>query len=63
LLDQFLQDVSNERTDEYGGSIENRTRFTLEVIDAVVKEVGASKTAIRLSPWNDFQGTSSLFLC
>ncbi|KAL1700032.1 hypothetical protein EV121DRAFT_215008 [Schizophyllum commune] len=55
LIDQFLQDVSNTRTDEYGGSIENRSRFGLEVVDAVVKAVGASKTGIRLSPWGKFQ--------
>ncbi|THV00307.1 FMN-linked oxidoreductase [Dendrothele bispora CBS 962.96] len=55
LIDQFLQDVSNKRTDEYGGSVENRTRFALEVVDAVVKAVGPRKTAIRISPWNTFQ--------
>ncbi|KAK0199331.1 hypothetical protein DFS33DRAFT_1268691 [Desarmillaria ectypa] len=51
LVDQFLQDAANKRTDEYGGSIENRARFGLEVVDAVVKAVGAKRTAIRLSPW------------
>jgi NADPH2 dehydrogenase len=56
LLDQFLQSVSNERTDEYGGSIENRLRFPLEVIDAVVKAVSAERTAVRISPWSKFQG-------
>ncbi|KAF9048160.1 hypothetical protein BDP27DRAFT_1386467 [Rhodocollybia butyracea] len=56
LVDQFLQDVSNDRTDEYGGSIENRTRFPLDVVDAVVKAVGAQRTAIRLSSWREFQG-------
>ncbi|KIY64420.1 NADH:flavin oxidoreductase/NADH oxidase [Cylindrobasidium torrendii FP15055 ss-10] len=55
LFDQFLQDVSNQRTDEYGGSIENRTRFALEVIDAIVKEVGAQRTALRISPWSEIQ--------
>ncbi|KAH6888263.1 NADH:flavin oxidoreductase/NADH oxidase [Coprinopsis sp. MPI-PUGE-AT-0042] len=55
LLDQFLQDVSNDRTDEYGGSIENRSRFGLRVVDAVVKAIGADKTGIRLSPWNNYQ--------
>ena len=57
LVDQFLQDVSNKRTDEYGGSVENRSRFALEVMDAVVDAVGAKKSAIRLSPWSRFQGT------
>ncbi|KIY67817.1 FMN-linked oxidoreductase [Cylindrobasidium torrendii FP15055 ss-10] len=55
LIDQFLQDVSNKRTDEYGGSIENRTRFALEVVDAVVEAVGADRTGLRISPWNGFQ--------
>ncbi|KAL1746673.1 hypothetical protein HDZ31DRAFT_81052 [Schizophyllum fasciatum] len=55
LIDQFLQDVSNTRTDEYGGSVENRSRFGLEVVDAVVKAIGASKVGIRLSPWGKFQ--------
>ncbi|KAI0063269.1 FMN-linked oxidoreductase [Artomyces pyxidatus] len=56
LLDQFVQDVSNNRTDEYGGSLENRLRFTLEVVEAVVGAVGEKRTAIRLSPWSRFQG-------
>ena len=55
LVDQFLQDVSNARTDEYGGSIENRARFALEVMDALVDAVGASRSAIRLSPWSTYQ--------
>ncbi|KAI5834690.1 FMN-linked oxidoreductase [Schizophyllum commune Tattone D] len=55
LLDQFLQDTANKRTDEYGGSVENRARFPLEVISAVVDAVGAGKVGVRLSPWNDFQ--------
>ena len=56
LVDQFLQTVSNERTDEYGGSVENRIRFALEVIDAVVETVGAERTGFRCSPWSQFQG-------
>ena len=56
LIDQFTQDVSNNRTDEYGGSIEKRGRFALEVVDAVAKEVGANRTGIRLSPWGEFGG-------
>ncbi|TFK66462.1 NADH:flavin oxidoreductase/NADH oxidase [Pluteus cervinus] len=55
LVDQFLQDVSNDRTDEYGGSIENRSRFALEVVDAVVGAVGPQRSAIRLSPWATVQ--------
>ncbi|TCD61242.1 hypothetical protein EIP91_008709 [Steccherinum ochraceum] len=56
LIDQFTQYVSNNRTDEYGGSIENRSRFALEVVDAVAKEIGADRTAIRFSPWAFFGG-------
>lgn len=56
LIDQFIQDTSNKRTDEYGGSIENRCRFALEAIDAVVNAIGEAKTGFRLSPWSTFQG-------
>lgn len=55
LIDQFINTSSNKRTDEYGGSIENRTRFCLEVVDAVVAAVGAERVGIRLSPWSEFQ--------
>lgn len=55
LLDQFLHENTNQRTDEYGGSIENRSRFTLEVVDAVVGAIGAGRTAIRFSPWGTFR--------
>lgn len=57
LLDQFLHDNVNTRTDAYGGSVENRTRFTLEVIKAVCAAVGPDRTGIRLSPFNYFQDT------
>jgi N-ethylmaleimide reductase len=50
LLDQFMRDGANKRTDAYGGSIENRARLTLEIAAAVVAEVGAERTGIRLSP-------------
>ncbi|KAF5372381.1 hypothetical protein D9615_009310 [Tricholomella constricta] len=56
LVDQFLQDVSNVRTDAYGGSVQNRARFALEVVEAVVKRVGERKAAIRFSPWSTAQG-------
>ncbi|KAK5119321.1 Chanoclavine-I aldehyde reductase fgaOx3 [Meristemomyces frigidus] len=56
LIDQFTQDVCNKRTDKWGGSIENRARFGIEVSKAVVEAVGADKTGIRLSPWSPFQG-------
>lgn len=54
LLDQFLRDGSNKRTDEYGGSIENRARFLLEVTKAVVDVAGADKVGVRISPVNPF---------
>ncbi|KAK2743119.1 hypothetical protein FQN55_007570 [Onygenales sp. PD_40] len=57
LLDQFLHSNTNIRTDAYGGSIENRTRFPLEVITAVTSAVGAERVGIRLSPYNYFQDT------
>lgn len=56
LVDQFTQETANKRTDKWGGSIENRSRFGLEVAKAVVDAVGAERTAIRLSPWSHFQG-------
>ncbi|CAG8982509.1 hypothetical protein HYALB_00002289 [Hymenoscyphus albidus] len=55
LVDQFLQDVSNKRTDQWGGSIEKRARFGLEVAKAVVEAVGAERTGIRMSPFSTFQ--------
>ncbi|KPI38141.1 putative 12-oxophytodienoate 3 [Cyphellophora attinorum] len=57
LLDQFLHDNVNIRTDNYGGSIENRCRFPLAVVKAVTDAVGADKVGIRLSPYNYFQDT------
>jgi N-ethylmaleimide reductase len=50
LVDQFLRDGANHRTDLYGGSVENRCRFALEVVDACVAEIGAGRVGIRLSP-------------
>jgi NADPH2 dehydrogenase len=55
LVDQFTQDVCNHRTDGYGGSVENRSRFGLEVAKAVVEAVGKERVGIRLSPWSTFQ--------
>ncbi len=54
LLDQFMRDGSNQRTDEYGGSVENRTRLLLEVTKAVVAVAGSDKVGVRLSPVNPF---------
>jgi N-ethylmaleimide reductase len=50
LLDQFLRDSANDRSDEYGGSIENRARLLVEVMTAVAHAIGAGRTALRLSP-------------
>ncbi|MNM75920.1 N-ethylmaleimide reductase [compost metagenome] len=50
LLDQFLRDSTNHRTDQYGGSIENRARLTLEVTEEIVKIWGNERVGIRLSP-------------
>jgi N-ethylmaleimide reductase len=58
LIDQFLRDGTNQRTDNYGGSIENRCRFALEVVDAVVKEIGAGRVGIRLSPVTPYNDIS-----
>ena len=51
LLEQFLSPISNIRTDNYGGNIENRCRYVLEVVTAVAVAIGKGKTAIRLSPY------------
>lgn len=53
LIDQFLKDGVNDRTDEYGGSLANRCRFMEEVVEAVTKEVGAQRVGIRISPFTD----------
>ena len=50
LIDQFLRDSINDRSDDYGGSIANRTRLLVEVMTAVAQEVGAGRTGVRLSP-------------
>jgi 2,4-dienoyl-CoA reductase-like NADH-dependent reductase (Old Yellow Enzyme family) len=55
LLDQFLQDGSNHRTDEYGGSIENRARLMLEVADAAISVSGAKRVGMHLAPRGDSQ--------
>lgn len=56
LVDQFLQDMTNEREDQWGRSIENRSRFPLEVVGAVADEIGQERTAVRLSPFSTFNG-------
>ncbi|KAI9075535.1 hypothetical protein K1719_036700 [Acacia pycnantha] len=54
LLDQFMKDQVNDRTDEYGGSIEKRCRFPLEVVKAVSDEIGSERVGIRLSPFANY---------
>ncbi|SJK98963.1 related to NADH:flavin oxidoreductase/12-oxophytodienoate reductase [Armillaria ostoyae] len=56
LPDQFTRDASNNRTDTYGGSFENRTRFPLEVVDAVAEAVGPERVGYRISPWSSLFG-------
>lgn len=58
LIDQFLRDSSNTRDDAYGGSIENRTRFLVEVMDAVVAAIGAEHVGVRFSPVSPFNDVS-----
>ncbi len=55
LVHQFLSDNTNQRTDQYGGSIENRIRFAVEVATAVADEIGADRTGLRISPGNPLQ--------
>jgi N-ethylmaleimide reductase len=61
LLDQFLQDGSNKRTDSYGGSIENRSRFLLEVVEAITSVWGGDHVAVRIAPggtWNHMKDSN-----
>ncbi|AME26923.1 alkene reductase [Burkholderia sp. PAMC 26561] len=58
LLDQFLQDGSNRRTDSYGGSVENRARLLLEVVDSISSEIGSNRVGVRLSPHGNLGGLS-----
>ncbi len=58
LIDQFLRDGSNQRSDAYGGPVENRARFLLEVVEAVTSVWGADRTGVRLSPLQPFNDMS-----
>ncbi|GGC64970.1 alkene reductase [Chelatococcus reniformis] len=58
LLDAFLHDGSNRRDDRYGGSVENRTRLLVEVVEAVAAAIGADRTGARLSPFGSFNDAS-----
>ena len=61
LLDQFLKETSNNRTDEYGGSPENNSRFVLDVVSAVSAAIGEERVGLRLSPWITLFGTLIYF--
>jgi len=54
LIEQFMKDSSNNRTDKYGGSLENRCRFALEVVEAITNEIGPDRVGIWLSPFTDY---------
>ncbi|CRK06929.1 hypothetical protein BN1723_006565, partial [Verticillium longisporum] len=56
LIDQFLSDVVNKRTDKWGGSVENRARLVVEVVKAVSEAIGTQRVGLRLSPYASFQG-------
>ena len=65
LVDQFLKDATNNRTDEYGGSIENRCKFLLEVVDEVIKVYGNLRVGVKISPlgrYNDMFDSNPLAL-
>lgn len=58
LIQQFMADASNQRTDIYGGSITNRLRFALEVVTAIIDQIGANRTGIRISPTSSSNGAT-----
>jgi N-ethylmaleimide reductase len=58
LIDPFLQDGSNKRTDAYAGAIENRSRLLLEVVDAITSVWGGDRVGIRIGPGGTFNGMS-----
>jgi N-ethylmaleimide reductase len=60
LLEQFIRDSTNKRTDQYGGSVENRLRFPLEVVKAVISVWGAKRVGIRISPATTMPGNAPL---
>lgn len=59
LLDQFISDSVNKRTDKWGGSVENRSRLVLEVVKAVTEAIGSDRVGLRLSPYASFQGAEA----
>jgi N-ethylmaleimide reductase len=59
LISQFLNAATNLRVDEYGGSLENRSRFLFEVVEAVLNEVDAQRVGVKISPMHERRGISS----
>ncbi|KAK9162029.1 hypothetical protein Syun_002931 [Stephania yunnanensis] len=57
LIDQFMKDQVNDRTDDYGGNLQNRCRFPLEIVKAVTEEIGSDKVGMRLSPFANYMET------
>lgn len=55
LVNQFLESVSNKRTDDYGGDWQGRSKFLFRVLDAIINVFGQERTGVRLSPWGRFQ--------
>lgn len=56
LIDQFLRNGTNQRDDDYGGSVENRARFLLEIVDAAIEELGPDRVGVRISPNAEYDG-------
>lgn len=56
LIDQFLQDTCNKRSDAWGGTVEGRSRFAVEVTRAVSPAINPERVGFRISPWSSFQG-------
>jgi NADPH2 dehydrogenase len=60
LIDQFLQESCNNRVDGYGGTVENRSRFALEITRAVVEAIGAHRVGFRISPWSTYHSITPI---
>ena len=54
IIDSFLRDSANQRTDDYGGSVENKARLCLEVVDELIAVFGPERTSVKLSPTSDY---------
>lgn len=63
LPQQFLMSNLNDRTDEYGGNVEGRCRFVLEILEATVKAIGEKRVGLRISPWIEEQGQECIPSC